>query len=110
MNLTGLSTVCEFLKKCSDIFVTTFGKIIPMKTKTMHTVVVIPNNKKLEILYYCSDTKLQEKEKENFTNLVMQLQDCHSLIKIPRLKIENADAIEAIVQKTVINARGHLCD
>ena len=37
-----------------------------MKTKPMHTVVVIPNNKKLEISYYCSDTKLQQKEKANF--------------------------------------------
>lgn len=81
-----------------------------MKTKPMHTVVVIPNNKKLEISYYCSDTKLQQKEKANFTNLVMQLSDCHSYIKIPRSKIENTDAIEAIVQKTVINTRGHLCD
>ena len=108
MNLTGLSTVCEF-KNSGDVFVSNnFGKIIPMKTKTMHTVVVIPNNKKLEITYYCSDTKLQEKE--NFTNLVIQLHDCHALIKIPRSKINNADAIEAIVQKTVINARGHLCD
>lgn len=74
----------------------------------MQTVVIIPNNKKLEITYYCSDTKL--KEKENFTHLVMQLHDCHSFIKIARSKIDNAEAIEAIVQKTVINARGHLCD
>ena len=81
-----------------------------MKTIPMHTVVVIPNNKRLEISYYCSDTKLGEKEKENLTNLIIQLHDCHSSIKIPRSKIKNADAIEAIVQKTVINARGHLCD
>ena len=81
-----------------------------MKTIPMHTVVVIPNNKKLEISYYCSDTKLMQKEKEDFTNLIMQLHDCHSYIKIPRSKINNADAIEALVQKNVINARGHLCD
>lgn len=81
-----------------------------MKTITTQTIVVIPNNKKLEISYYCSDTKLSEKEKEKLTNLIIQLHDCHSSIKIPRSKINNADAVEAIVQKTVINARGHLCD
>ena len=81
-----------------------------MQTNPTNTIVVIPNNKKLEISYYCSDNKLQQKDKENFTNLVMQLHDCHSSIKIARSKINNADAIEAIVQKTVINAIGHLCD
>ena len=81
-----------------------------MHTKPKYTTVVIPNNQKFDVSYYCSDTKLQEKEKANFTNLVMQLHDCHSSIKIPRSKINNADVIEAIVQKTVINARGHLCD
>ncbi len=93
------------------LFVLIFDiKFIPMQTNPTNTVVVIPTNKKLEISYYCSDTKLQQKEKANFTNLVMQLHDCHSSIKIARSKINNADAIEAIVQKTVINARGHLCD
>ena len=76
----------------------------------MHTVVIIPNNKRLEISYYCSNAKLREKEKESLTDLIIQLHDCHSFVKIPRSKINNADAIEAIVQKTVINARGHLCD
>ena len=76
----------------------------------MHTVVIIPNNKRLEISYYCSNAKLREKEKESLTDLIIQLHDCHSFVKIPKSKINNADAIEAIVQKTVINARGHLCD
>ncbi len=80
-----------------------------MQTKSRHTVVIIPNEKKLAVSYYCSDLKLKEKEKKDFTNLVMQLYDCHSSIKIPRTKI-NAVDVEAIVQKTVINARGHLCD
>jgi hypothetical protein len=81
-----------------------------MQTKPMHTIVVIPNNQKLEITYYCSDKKLREKDKDKFTNLVMQLHDCHSYVKIPRSNVKDADAIEALVQKTVINARGHLCD
>ena len=81
-----------------------------MQTKPRHTVVVIPNDKKLEVSYYCSDLKLKEKEKKDFTDLIIQLYDCHASIKIPKAKIKNRDVVEAIVQKTVINARGHLCD
>lgn len=81
-----------------------------MRTKSRHTVVVIPNDRKLEVSYYCSDQKLKEKEKKSYTDLIIQLHDCHSAIKISKEKIKNSDEIEAIVQKTVINARGHLCD
>ena len=49
-----------------------------MQTKPRHTVVVIPNDKKLEVSYYCSDLKLKEKEKKDFTDLIIQLHDCHS--------------------------------
>lgn len=81
-----------------------------MQTKPKHTVVVIPNDSKLEVSYYCSDNKLKANERTKFTDLVIQLHDCHSSIKIPKTKVNNADDLEAIVQKTVINARGHLCD
>lgn len=81
-----------------------------MQTKPKHTVVVIPNDKKLEVSYYCSDTKLKEKEKKDFMDLIIQLHDCHSSIKINKKKVKDPEHVEAIVQKTVINARGHLCD
>ena len=81
-----------------------------MQTKARHTVVTIPNDKKLEVSYYTSDGQLTEKEKKDFTDLIIQLQDCHSSIKIHRKKAKDPDDVEAIVQKTVINARGHLCD
>ena len=81
-----------------------------MHTKPKHTIVVIPNDRKLEVSYYCTDQKIKEKERKDFTDLVIQLQDCHSSIKISRSKINDPEVIEAIVQKTVINARGHLCD
>ena len=81
-----------------------------MQTKPKHTIVVIPNDKKLEVSYYISDTKLKEKDKKNFTDLIIQLHDCHSSVKIPRSKIKQPEDVEALVQKTVINARGHLCD
>ena len=71
---------------------------------------MIPNEKKMEVSYYTSDLKLKEKEKKDFTDLIIQLHDCHSSIKIPKSKIKDPLQVEAIVQKTVINARGHLCD
>ena len=81
-----------------------------MRTKPKHTIVVIPNEKKLEVSYYISDNKLKENEKKDYTDLIIQLHDCHSSIKIPKAKLKNEDDVEALVQKTVINARGHLCD
>ena len=81
-----------------------------MQTKPRHTVVVIPNEKRLEVSYYTSDRKMKEKENKDFIDLVIQLHDCHSSIKIHKAKAKDPDGVEAIVQKTVINARGHLCD
>ena len=80
-----------------------------MQTKQRHTVVTIPNDIKLEVSYYTSDRQLTEKEKKEFTDLIIQLHDCHSSVKIHRKKVTYPE-LEAIVQKTVINARGHLCD
>ncbi len=81
-----------------------------MRTKSKHTVVIIPNEKKLEVSYYTSDLKIKEKEKKDFTDLIIQLHDCHSSIKIHKAKIKDPVQMEALVQKTVINARGHLCE
>ncbi len=53
-----------------------------MHTQQKHTVVVIPNENKLEVSYYCSDKKLKEKEKKNFTDLIIHLHNCHSAIII----------------------------
>lgn len=81
-----------------------------MQTKPRHTVVVIPNEEKLEVSYYCTDKKIKEKEKKDYVDLVIQLHDCHSAIKIPKSKTKSIDELERVVQKTVINAKGHLCD
>lgn len=81
-----------------------------MRTKARHTIVQIPNEKKLEVSYYTSDVKVKDKEKMDFTDLIIQLHDCHSSVKILKAKIKDPQQIEAVVQKTVINARGHLCD
>ncbi len=80
-----------------------------MQTKVKHTVVVIPNEEKLEVSYFCTDNKLKEKEKQKFTELIIQLHDCHCAKKIPKESLQDLKDIEALVQRTVINARGHLC-
>jgi len=81
-----------------------------MQTKQQHTVVIIPNNSRLEVSYYCTDKKVLENEKKDFTNLIIQLHDCHSSIKISKSKIKTSGQLEMIVQNMVVNARGHLCD
>jgi hypothetical protein len=81
-----------------------------MQTKPKHTVVVIPDDKKIEVSYYCSDQKLRDKQRKEFADLIIQLNDCHSSVRINKKKARNPEDVEAIVQKTVINSRGHLCD
>lgn len=80
-----------------------------MQTRPKHTVVVIPNEDKLEVSYFLSDKKVKEKEKKNYIDLIIQLHDCHSTFRIDRSILKNADAVEAMVQQRVINVKGHLC-
>lgn len=80
-----------------------------MQTKQKHTIVVMPDNKKLDVSYYCSNG-IAKNGNQSMVNLVIQLDDCHSSIKIPKTKVKDQNELESIVQKTVINARGHLCD
>ena len=92
------------------LYLPSIYKLLTMRTKPIHTIVVIPGGIKLEVSYYTSDLKMKDEDKKDFTDLIIQLHDCHSSVKIPRAKISDPHQVEAIVQKTVINARGHLCD
>jgi len=80
-----------------------------MHTKSKETIVVIPNEQKLEVTFYCSDNKLTEGEKVKYMGLFIQVHDCHFEKKIPKAFAKNVGQVEEIVQKTVINAKGHLC-
>jgi hypothetical protein len=80
-----------------------------MNTKSRETIVVIPNDNKLQATFYCSDNQLTEKEKRKFIELFIQVHDCHYEKKIPRSIVTNQNQVEELVQKTVINANGHLC-
>ncbi|MBA2250372.1 MAG: hypothetical protein H0W12_09290 [Chitinophagaceae bacterium] len=80
-----------------------------MQTKPKYTVVVIPNDDKMEVSYFCSDNKIKDEEKKDFTNLIIQLDDCHCSYRISKKTCSDTKELEHIVQKTVINAKGHLC-
>ena len=55
-----------------------------MQTNLERTIVVIPNDKKLEVSFYCSDQNLKNGEKKNFSDVIIQMDDCHTSVKIPR--------------------------
>jgi hypothetical protein len=80
-----------------------------METKTRSTIVLMPNDSLLEVSYYCSDSKLNEKEKALVTQLVIQLDDCTSSMKIDRTFTATESTLERLVQNKVINEKGHLC-
>lgn len=80
-----------------------------MQTKTYDTIVVMPNEMKLEVRYYCTDKRLDVKEKEKLTQLFIQLDDCICTMKIEKSITRKVTALEAIVQNKVLHERGHLC-
>lgn len=73
------------------------------------TFVEMPDQSRLEVIYYCKDDKLKGAEKAKFTQLYIQLHDCICIVKVDKSIIDNAGEIERIVQNKVINERGHLC-
>lgn len=81
-----------------------------MKTKAKHTIVTLPDNNHVEVSYFTTDQSLPEKQKEDSTDLIIQLHDCHYPLRIKRALEKNLGELEQLVHKTVINARGHLCD
>ena len=80
-----------------------------METKPRHTTVLMPDDSHLDVTYYCSDAKLKEKEKQQLTQLFIQLHDCISAIKIEKSTCKKKDELEHIVHNKVINEKGHLC-
>jgi hypothetical protein len=80
-----------------------------MQTKPRNIIVVMPNNSPLEVTYYCTDVKLNAKEKERFTQLIIQLYDCVYAMKIEKTTCNRKDELERIVHNKVMSAKGHLC-
>ena len=80
-----------------------------MQTRSYTTVVVLPDDSNLEVIYYCMDTKLNEAEKKNLTQLFIQLHDCICTLKIEKSICKNLTALERLVHSKVINTKGDLC-
>jgi hypothetical protein len=80
-----------------------------MQTKPRNTIVLMPDNSLIDVTYYCSDSKLKEKEKAKLTQLIIQLHDCICSLKIERSISKNKNELEQVVHHKVINAKGHLC-
>ncbi len=80
-----------------------------METDNFMTFVEMPDQSRLEIIYYCKDDKLPKSERVKFTQLFIQLHDCVCIMKINKSIIDNANEMERIVHNKVIIERGHLC-
>lgn len=80
-----------------------------METKSRYTIVLMPDDSLLEVSYYCTDEKLKENEKEELTQLIIQLHDCICSMKIEKSLSVKRNYLESIVHNKVINAKGHLC-
>lgn len=80
-----------------------------METDNYMTLVEMPNQKRLEVTYYCKDDKLKGEEKQKLTQLFIQLHDCICVMKIEKSIMKNENELERIVHNKVINERGHLC-
>lgn len=80
-----------------------------MPVKSYSTLVIMPDNSTLEVSYYCMDKKLSEKERENQTQLYIQLHDCICSISIERSICKQPEVLERIVHNKVLNTKGHLC-
>jgi hypothetical protein len=80
-----------------------------MQTRSKNIHVQMPDERILEVFYYCNDSKIPESEIGKFTKLFIQLDDCITTIKIEKSICQNTKELEHIVQRKVINERGHLC-
>ena len=79
-----------------------------METVDFMTLVEMPDQTRLEVVYYCKDNNLKEGEKNKFTQLYIQLHDCICTMKIEKAIVKNAKEVERLVQNKVIAERGHL--
>lgn len=79
-----------------------------MHTKSNTTLVVMPNNNRIEATYYCADIKLKGYEKEKLTQLFIQLYDCICTMKIEKSISKKINDLERLVHNKVIHERGYL--
>jgi len=81
-----------------------------MQKQPERTVVVTPDNKKIEVSFYCNDINPLKGDKKEFSDVIIQMEDCHTSIKVPLDITVRRKLLEAAVQKKVINDLEYLCD
>jgi len=80
-----------------------------MQPNFYSTVVLLPDENRLEVVYYYLDDKPEENQNEKLTRLFIQMHDCICIMQIEKSIIRKENELERIVQNKVINERGHLC-
>jgi hypothetical protein len=78
-----------------------------MQNQSGRIIVVIPNDEKIEVSYYCDDKEVNSGGAKSFSNVFIQMDDCHTSIKISREKLSRRQLLEAAVERKVINSKGH---
>src|ERR1700752_3733312 len=89
-------------------FINCFTYLKKMQTKANTIFVLMPDNTRLEVSYYCKKISAGSKQKE--TELIIQLHDFVLKGKIEDSIFEQPQQLEHLVHKKVINAKGHLCE
>lgn len=80
-----------------------------MRTTPKEIHVLMPNDKIMEVTYYCDDKRIPGQEIDLFTKLYIQLDDCVCTLTIPKSVSLDKKSLEHLVHTKVINSRGHLC-
>ena len=69
----------------------------------------MPDDKIMEVTFYCDDKRIPGPEIDRFTKLYIQLDDCVCTMTIEKSICANKKNLEYLVHTKVINSRGHLC-
>jgi hypothetical protein len=78
-----------------------------MPAKSNITIVVMPDDSRLEVSYYFMNAKPKTKEKQ--AQLFIQLHDCICILEIEKTICSQPGRLEKIVHNKVINTKEHLC-
>lgn len=80
-----------------------------MRTRPKDIHVLMPDDKIIDVTFYCDDKKIPVPEIDRYTKLYIQLEECICTMTIEKSICVNKKELEHLVQTKVINSRGHLC-
>ena len=70
--------------------------------------VLMPDDSMAEITFYCTDVRLSQEQKKDFTQLYIQLHDCLCIQTIRRSISTEIGELERLIHNKVISAKSHL--